>query len=73
MAIYVSFDLTVQFLCVQDKDTDAAKAFLTAAATIDDHPFAITSDDAVLGEYKVEGEKVLLFKKVMNATSYLEK
>lgn len=51
-------------LCFQDQSTDAAKAFLATAGSIDDHPFAITADDAVFAEYSVDGEKVVLFKKV---------
>ncbi|XP_059475550.1 protein disulfide-isomerase isoform X2 [Neocloeon triangulifer] len=47
----------------KDQTTDGAKAFLAAASAIDDHPFGITSDDSVFSEYKVDGEKVVLFKK----------
>ncbi|CAB3363638.1 Hypothetical predicted protein [Cloeon dipterum] len=47
----------------KDQTTDGAKAFLSAASAIDDHPFGITSDDSVFSEYGVEGEKVVLFKK----------
>merc|ERR1712154_717761 len=42
--------------------TDAAKAFLAAAANIDDIPFAITSSAEVAAEHKIEGEAVLLLK-----------
>merc|ERR1712190_29673 len=45
-----------------DQTTDAAKAFLAAAANIDDIPFAITSSAEVAAEYKIEGEAVLLLK-----------
>merc|ERR1719486_242995 len=43
-----------------DQTTDAAKAFLAAAANIDDIPFAITSSAEVAAEHKIEGEAVLL-------------
>merc|ERR1712079_256272 len=45
-----------------DQTTDAAKAFLAAAANIDDIPFAITSSAEVAAEHKIEGEAVLLLK-----------
>lgn len=56
----------------KDQSTDAAKNFLAAASGIDDHPFGITGDDAVFAEYKVEGEKVVLFKKFDDNRSDLE-
>lgn len=49
----------------QDTSSSAAKNFLAAANTIDDHPFGITSTDAVFSEYNIDGETVVLFKKVM--------
>merc|ERR1712228_1156134 len=45
-----------------DQTTDAAKAFLAAASSIDDIPFAITSSAEVAAEHKIEGEAVLLLK-----------
>merc|ERR1712158_246299 len=45
-----------------DQTTDAAKAYLAAASTIDDIPFAITSSAEVAAEHKIEGEAVLLLK-----------
>merc|ERR1712209_68634 len=45
-----------------DQTTDAAKAFLAAAANIDDIPFAITSSAEVAAEHKIVGEAVLLLK-----------
>merc|ERR1711970_1512677 len=45
-----------------DQTTDAAKAFLAAAANIDDIPFAITSSAEVAAEHNIEGEAVLLLK-----------
>jgi protein disulfide-isomerase A1 len=49
----------------QDTSSSAAKNFLTAANAIDDYPFGITSTDAVFSEYNIDGETVVLFKKVM--------
>jgi protein disulfide-isomerase A1 len=48
----------------QDASSSAAKNFLAAANAIDDYPFGITSTDAVFSEYNVDGETVVLFKKV---------
>jgi hypothetical protein len=48
----------------QDTSSPAAKNFLAAANTIDDNPFGITSTDSVFSEYNVDGEAVVLFKKV---------
>lgn len=47
----------------KDETTEAAKAFLGAAGSMDDYQFAITASDDVAAEYKVEGEAVVLFKK----------
>ena len=52
------------WLIVQDLETDGAKAFLETASGMDDVPFAITSNDDVFTENKVDGEAVVLFKKV---------
>jgi len=41
-------------------ESDGAKAFLAAAGNMDDFPFAITSEAAVLAEYKAAG--VVIFK-----------
>ncbi|EDO36830.1 predicted protein, partial [Nematostella vectensis] len=46
-----------------DKESDAAKAFLSAADGIDDVEFGIVSDKAIASEHKVEGDKIVLFKK----------
>jgi len=46
----------------KDQESDAAKAFLAAAGSVDDHPFGITSDDAVFKEYEVTGDSIILFK-----------
>jgi len=45
------------------EDSDKAKAFLDVAATLDDTPFGITSDEAVYKEYKISSDGVLLLKK----------
>jgi protein disulfide-isomerase A1 len=48
----------------QDTSSPAAKNFLAAANAVDDYPFGITSVDAVFSEYSVDGETVVVFKKV---------
>jgi protein disulfide-isomerase A1 len=48
----------------QDTSSAAAKNFLAAANVIDDYPFGITSEDSVFSEYNVDGDAVVLFKKV---------
>lgn len=47
----------------KNQESDGAKAFLEVAASMDDIPFIVTSEDAVFGEYKVDNEAVVLFKK----------
>lgn len=47
-----------------DKESEAAKAFTSAADGIDDVEFGMVSDAAIASEHKVEGDKVVLFKKV---------
>ena len=48
-----------------DQTTDAAKAYLAAASSIDDIPFPITASNVeVTAEPKIEGEAVLLLKTV---------
>lgn len=56
----------------KDTSSEAAKNFLLAANAIDDHPFGITSEDAVFSEYKVDGEAVVLFKKFDEGRANLE-
>merc|ERR1712029_874026 len=46
----------------KDQTTDAAKAFLEVAASLDDYKFGITDSDAINGEYGVSGDKIVLFK-----------
>ena len=48
----------------KDKESDAAKAFIEAAQGIDDVEFGIVHDDALAKENKVEGDNLVLFKKV---------
>jgi len=45
-----------------DKESDLAKAFITAAEGMDDLEFAITTP-AASGDYKVEGDKIVVIKK----------
>jgi len=45
-----------------DQTTDAAKAFLATADTIDEFQFGVTSSEDIASKYKVEGEAVLLLK-----------
>lgn len=47
-----------------DKESEGAKAFTNAADGIDDVEFGIVSDAAIAAENKVEGDKIVLFKKV---------
>ena len=46
----------------KDLESADAKSFLATAGNMDDYPFAITSEAAVLEEYKVEGSGIVLFK-----------
>lgn len=48
----------------KDQTTDLAKTFLDVAASIDDIPFGISSDDGVFGEYETKCGNIVLFKKV---------
>ncbi|KAK3802461.1 hypothetical protein RRG08_033100 [Elysia crispata] len=47
----------------KDQESEAAKSFLTVAATMDDIPFGVTSDSDVFADNKVDEDKVVLFKK----------
>lgn len=49
----------------KDKESDAAKAFTEAAQGIDDIEFGIVHDEALAKEHNVEGDNVVLFKKVL--------
>jgi len=53
-----------------DVESADAKAFLEAASNLDDYPFAISSDAAVLAEYKATG--VVLFKNFDEGRNDLE-
>merc|ERR1712212_36367 len=46
----------------KDQTTEAAKAFLEVAASLDDYKFGITDSDDVNAEYGVSGDKIVLFK-----------
>merc|ERR1712142_383680 len=46
----------------KDQESDAAKQFLAAVSATDDHPFAITADDAAFTEYSMTADGVVLFK-----------
>lgn len=48
----------------KDKESDAAKAFIKAAESVDDIEFGIVHDDALAAEHKVE-DNLVLFKKVL--------
>lgn len=47
-----------------DESSDAAKSFLQVADSIDESPFAISSEAELLKEYNVDKNKVIVFKKV---------
>merc|ERR1712106_1003317 len=49
----------------KDETTDAAKAFLGAAGSMDDFEFAITGDDAVAAEYGLEGEAMVFCSRTL--------
>lgn len=48
----------------QDVESDGAKVFTEVAAGIDDIPFGVTSNSDVFKEYEMDGDGVMLFKKV---------
>jgi len=56
----------------KDQSSDNAKTYLQAASLIDDHAFGISSNDAVLSEYSVDGDKIVLFKKFDNGRDDLD-
>ena len=66
----VSFD-PWKYVALQDATADSAKAYLEVAADTDDVPFYITSNDDVFAEYKAEGDKIVLFKKVFCLSYFL--
>lgn len=56
----------------KDAASEAAKAFLATADSLDDYPFGMTADDAVFSEYKVEKDNVVIFKKFDEGRNDLE-
>merc|ERR1712066_74625 len=48
--------------CFKDEATDGAKAFLSAASSMDDVAFGITGDEALCSEYGVSAEGVVIVK-----------
>jgi len=56
----------------KDAASEAAKAFLATADSLDDYPFGLTADDAVFSEYKVEKDNVVIFKKFDEGRNDLE-
>lgn len=55
---------------VQDDKSELATVFMAVAESLDDHPFAYTTDSSAASEYKIEGEKIVLFKKVQFTIVY---
>jgi len=55
----------------EDAETEDAKAFLAAAAALDDYPFAITGEAAVIAEHK-KGSSVTIFKTFDEGRAELE-
>lgn len=47
----------------KDLESAPAKAFMEAAGSIDDYPFAVTSAQAVADEHKIAADSITLFKK----------
>ena len=60
----MTFILNLSPFFPQDQESKGAKAFLEVAAENDEVPFLITSTADLFKEYKVDGEGVVLFKKV---------
>lgn len=46
----------------KNRETDEAKNFLAVAATVDEYPFALTSNDDILAKYEATDNTVVLFK-----------
>lgn len=46
----------------KDRETEEAKNFLAVANTIDEYPFAVTSNDDVVAKYEAADNTVVLFK-----------
>lgn len=47
-----------------DVESDAAKSYIAAADEIDDVEFGLVSSPEIAAEYKIEGDGILLSKKV---------
>jgi protein disulfide-isomerase A1 len=60
---FIEKDKVVVIGFFKDQTSEHAKIFLEAAASIDDQPFAITSDDTVFAEHGAECGNIILFKK----------
>ena len=58
--------------CFKELKFADAKAFLGAAGSMDDYPFALASEAAVLEEYKVESSGIVLFKNLDEERNDLE-
>ena len=56
----------------KDAESAEAKTFLAVADKMDDYPFAITSEDSIFTENKVEKDGVVLFKKFDEGRADLE-
>jgi len=56
----------------KDLESADAKAFLGAAGSMDDYPFALATEAAVLEEYKVESSGIVLFKNFDEGRNDLE-
>lgn len=56
----------------KDRESAEAKAFLAAAAAVDDQPFAITSNEDVYKKYEAKCGSVVLFKKFDEGKSVFE-
>lgn len=56
----------------KDQTSEEAKAFLEAAATTDDQPFGITSEEAVYNEYEAKCGSIILFKKFDEGKVFFE-
>jgi len=56
----------------QDLDSDAGKQFLSTAQEIDDYRFGISADAAVLKEYEVAADAVIVLKKFDDGKAVLD-
>ena len=51
----------------KDDTSEAAKAFKAASIEVDEYEFAVTSNDEIAEEYKLEGDTIFLIKKADGA------